>query len=94
MLYPRKKIFPFLNPSLKTKQNKKHVHLSLKGFPGGSAGKGSTCNAGDPGSISGLGRSPGEGNSYLLQYSGLHGVYSSWVLKQSDMTERLSLFCH
>ena len=49
MLYPRKKIFPFLNPSLKTKQNKKHVHLSLKGFPGGSAGKGSTCNAEDPG---------------------------------------------
>ena len=38
---------------------------------GGSAGKQSTCNAGDLGSIPGLGRSPGEGNSYPLQYSGL-----------------------
>ena len=38
-------------------------------FPGGSDGKESACNAGDPGSIPGLGRSPGEGNGYLLQYS-------------------------
>ena len=41
------------------------------GFPCGSVGKESTCNAGDLGSIPGLGRCPGEGNSYLLQYSGL-----------------------
>ena len=41
------------------------------GFPCGSAGKESTCNAGDLGSISGLGRSPGEGKGYPLQYSGL-----------------------
>ena len=41
------------------------------GFPGGSAGKESTCNAGDVGSIPGLGRSPGEGNGYPFQYSGL-----------------------
>jgi len=41
------------------------------GFPGGSAGKESTCNAGDLGSIPGLGRYPGEGNSYPLQYSDL-----------------------
>ena len=41
------------------------------GFPGGSAGKESVCNVGDLGSIPGLGRSPGEGNSYPLQYSGL-----------------------
>ena len=55
------------------------------GFPGGSAGKESACNAGDLGLISGLGRSPGEGNSYPLQYSGLensmdyivHGVAKS-----------------
>ena len=40
-----------------------------QGFPGGSDGKQSTCNAGDPGLIPGLGRSPGEGNSNLLQYS-------------------------
>ena len=39
------------------------------GFPGGSAGKESTCNAGDPGSIPGLRRSPGEGIGYPLQYS-------------------------
>ena len=38
---------------------------------GGSAGKESTCNMGDLGSIPELGRSPGEGNSYPLQYSGL-----------------------
>ena len=40
-----------------------------KGFPGGSEGKMSVCNAGDPGSIPGLGQSPGEGNGNLLQYS-------------------------
>ena len=38
-------------------------------FPGGSDGKASACNAGDPGSIPGLGRSPGEGNDNPLQYS-------------------------
>ena len=41
------------------------------GFPCGSAGKESACNAGDLGSILGLGRSPGEGKGYPLQYSGL-----------------------
>ena len=40
-----------------------------KGFPGSSAGKESTCNAGDPGSIPGSGRSAGEGIGYPLQYS-------------------------
>ena len=39
------------------------------GFPGSSAGKESACNAGDPGSIPGSGRSPGEGIGYLLQCS-------------------------
>ena len=38
-------------------------------FPGGSDGKESACNVGDPGLIPGLGRSPGEGNSNPLQYS-------------------------
>ena len=55
------------------------------GFPGGSAGKESVCHVGDLGSIPGSGRSPGEGNSYPLQYSGLenpidgivHGVAKS-----------------
>ena len=41
------------------------------GFNSGSAGKESACNVGDLDSIPGLGRSPGEGNSYLLQYYGL-----------------------
>ena len=41
------------------------------GFPGGSAGKESACNAGDHGSILGLGRSPGKGKVYPLQYSDL-----------------------
>ena len=40
-------------------------------FPDSSAGKESTCNAGDPSSIPGLGRSAGEGKGYPLQYSGL-----------------------
>ena len=41
----------------------------LKGFPGGLDGKASACNAGGPGSIPGLERSPGEGNNNPLQYS-------------------------
>ena len=53
--------------------------------PDGSTGKESACNAGDMGLIPGLGRSPGEGNSYPPQYSGLeksmdcivHGVTKS-----------------
>ena len=45
------------------------IAVLVWGFPGGSDGKESTCNAGDPGSISGLGRSPGERNGNPLQYS-------------------------
>ena len=41
----------------------------VKGFPGSSAGKESACNVGNPGSIPGLGRSPGERIVYPLQYS-------------------------
>ena len=56
-------------------------------FPGGSAGKESACNVGDLGSIPGLGRSPGEGKGYPLQYSGLkhsmdgivHGGTKNWT---------------
>jgi len=40
-----------------------------RGFPGSSAGKDSACNSGDPGSIPGSGRTPGEGIGYPLQYS-------------------------
>ena len=47
-----------------------HTHLiDKKGFPGSSDGKESACNAGDPGLITGLGKSPGEGNGNPLQYS-------------------------
>ena len=64
-------------------------------FPDDSAGKESTCSAGDLGSIPGLGRSPGEGNSYPLQYSGLENsmdcMYSPWGFKELDTTEQLSL---
>ena len=44
---------------------------SFKGLPDSSAGKESGCNVGDLGAIPGLGRSPGEGKGYPLQYSGL-----------------------
>ena len=43
--------------------------MNDRGFPGSSVGKESSCSAGDPGSIPGSGRSPGEGIGYLLQYS-------------------------
>ena len=49
---------------------KLQVTIGVLGFPGGSAGKESACNEGDLGSIPQLGSSPGEGNSYPLQYSG------------------------
>ena len=54
-----------------------------------SADKESTCNAGDLGSIPGLGRSPGERKIYPPQYSGLENsmVYSPWYCKESDTTE-------
>ena len=51
--------------------------LSPLGFPCGSAGKESACSVGDLGLIPGLGRSPGEGKGYPLQYSGLeNSIYS------------------
>ena len=45
--------------------------MATLGLPDSSAGKESACNARDPGSIPGSGRSPGEGIGYPLQYSGL-----------------------
>ena len=42
---------------------------NTEGFPGGSDSEGSTCNTGEPGSVPGSGRSPGEGNDSPLQYS-------------------------
>ena len=57
------------------------------GFPDSSIVKESACNAGDLGSIAGLGKYPGEGKGYPLQYSDLensmdcivHGVTESWT---------------
>ena len=45
------------------------VYLAQRDFPGRSDGKEFSCNPGDLGSILGVGRSPGEGNGYPLQYS-------------------------
>ena len=59
--YRKKKILKKIFPESSTKV----------GFPGGSDGNESACNAGDLGSIPGLGRSPGEGNGNPLQYSSL-----------------------
>ena len=60
----------------KSKLSNQHTEVSglkeptdMSDFLGGSKGKASASNAGDPGSISGLGRSPGEGNGHPLQYS-------------------------
>ena len=63
------------------------------GFPDSSAGKDSACNAGDPGSIPGSERSPGEGKAYPLQYSGLENsmdCIEHGVTKSQTPTERLS----
>ena len=65
-----------------------------KGFPGGSMVKNLPASAGGPGSILGLGRSPGEGNGYPFQYSCLGNPLEkgAWqatvheVAKESDMT--------
>ena len=68
-------------------------HQAARDFPGGSDSKEFTCNAGDLGSVPGLGRSPGEGNSYPLQYSCLNSMdRGAWWAKAHgiakwDMTE-------
>ena len=112
------------------------IHEKVGDFPDSSVGKESACNAEDPGSIPGLGRSAGEGIGYPLHYSWasltaqliknllqcgrpgfypwvgkipwrrerlptsvfwpgeFHGLCSPWGLKESDTTERLSLFTY
>ena len=72
--------------------------LLSMGIPGGSDHKDSAYNVGDPGSIPGLGRFPGKGNGYLLQYSCLEnsmdrGAWraSTHGITQADTTDRLTL---
>ena len=77
----------------------------MTGCPGGSDGEESTCNVGDLGSIPGLGRCPGEGNGYPLQYSCLENSmgrrawratalvgYTPQGHKESDPTEQITLY--
>ena len=79
--------------------NKRQNFLGIVylGFPDGSEDKASACNAGEPGSIPGSGRSPGEENGNPLQYSCLENPMDGeawWAIvhggrKESDTTERL-----
>ena len=70
--------------------------MHVLGFPGGSDGKESACNVGDPGLTPGLGRSPGEGNSYPLKYSCQNSMDREawWAtvhgVTELDMTEQLT----
>ena len=72
----------------------KHAYMQID-FPGALDGKESACNAGDPGSIPGLGRYPGDGNGNPLQcilpreFHGQRSLvgYSSWGHKELDTTE-------
>ena len=70
------------------------VTLSRQGrgcFPGDSAGKKSVCNVGDLGLIPGLGRSPGEGNGYPHQYSGLENSMDCVVHRVAKSQEQPEL---
>ena len=61
-------------------------------FPCGSADKESACNVGDLGSIPGLGRSPGEGKGYPLQYSGLENPMDCIIDEVTESQTQLSDF--
>ena len=78
-------LWPYLeieSDVIKTRIKKDHPGLGmvLNGFPGGSDGKASACSMGDPGSIPGSGRSPGEGNGNPLQYSCLENSMDGGAL--------------
>ena len=73
-------------PQIKKKKNQN------MGFLGGSAGKESTCNMGDLDWIPGLGRSPGDGKGYPLQYSGLENAMDCIVHAVAKSRTRLSDF--
>ena len=65
------------------------LYTVVVGFPRGSAGKESACNAGDPGSIPGLGRYPGEGIGYPLQYSWASLV--AQMVKNPSVIQKISV---
>ena len=73
-------------------------YCRLRSFPGGSDGKESACNVGDPGSIPGSGRSPGGGNGNPLSILAWKipwteepgGIQFPWGHKELDITEQLS----
>ena len=93
-------ICPLIDPIIIYGTPTKHQALSQKytKFTGDSDGKESACNEGDPGLILGLGRSPGEGTGYQLQYSGLENsmdyIVSPWGCKDSDTTEQACTHTH
>ena len=64
------------------------------GFPCGSAGKESACNAGDLGSISGLGRYPEEGKGYPLQYSALENSMDCIVTESQTLLSEFHFLFH
>ena len=66
--------------------------MDTEGFPDSSVGKESACNAGDPGSTPGSGRSAGEGKGYPLQYSGLENSMNGTVRGVTKSQTRLSDF--
>ena len=87
-------VFFFFKNGLLSSNPSQLTSLSLHprevlGFPCGSPGKQSTHNAGDLGLVLGLGRSPGEGKGYPVQYSSLENSmdYSPWGLKELDTTD-------
>ena len=96
-------MYIFVYTCLYMYKHKINMYMQIcMGFPGGSDGKESICNAGDLGSIPGLGRFPGGGHGNTLQYSWLKNPhrqrslagYSPWISKESDTTERLSTNMH
>ena len=87
---------PDFNPQTYTVSWQNNEHEGRNGLPWWLSGKESACKAGDAGSVLGLGRCPGGGNSNPLQYSCLEksmdrgawwATYSSWGRKELDMTE-------
>ena len=69
-----------------------YVYMHFLGSACGSAGKDSACNAGDLGSIPGLGQQPGKAKVYPLLYSGLENSMDSNVYKVTKCQTRLSDF--